>query len=47
MCPQVSGKVYVIGNESMAEELDLAGIQHIGVGPDNVCTTQAHDEVKK
>ncbi|KAL4225152.1 hypothetical protein ACF0H5_015845 [Mactra antiquata] len=29
-----TGKVYVVGNPSMAEEFDQLGINHVGIGPD-------------
>uniref|UniRef100_F6Q7P2 Phosphoglycolate phosphatase n=1 Tax=Ciona intestinalis TaxID=7719 RepID=F6Q7P2_CIOIN len=42
----VQGKVYLVGNPAMAEELDSLKIQHFGSGPDNQVTTQDHDEVR-
>nr|CAB3242617.1 phosphoglycolate phosphatase-like [Phallusia mammillata] len=44
---KIDGKVYLIGNESMGEELDNVGIKHFGIGPDNVATSLDYDDIKR
>uniref|UniRef100_H2YW30 Phosphoglycolate phosphatase n=1 Tax=Ciona savignyi TaxID=51511 RepID=H2YW30_CIOSA len=43
---KIKGKVYLVGNPAMVEELDNFGIQHFGSGPDNQVTSQDFDEVR-
>ena len=44
---KIKNRVYVVGNESMAEELKDMGIDYFGIGPDNAIVTQNHAEIAK
>lgn len=40
-------KVYIVGSSGIADELQLAGIENFGVGPDQVLGTDLKNEVEK